>query len=247
MLTALLLPILVQAAPLVDDDRLRLCVTTAAEDAAAAVLTADTWLAESRGAGRSRPLQCLATAYVSLLRWQAAEQAFAEAATLEPDPARLSALYTQSGNAALAGGAPDRALLHLDNALAVAGNAPETRGAVQADRARALVLLDRTDEARVALTAAQRGAPQAPLVWLLSATFERRQGDLAAAQRMIEVAAALDHDDPEIGLEAGVIAMLGGNPTAARKSWDSVIAAAPASASATTARGYLAQLDEPAP
>ena len=50
-------------------------------------------------------------------------------------------------------------------------------------------------------------------------------------------------EDPEVGLEAGVIAMLGGNESAARKSWQSVLDAAPDSVAAGTARGYLAQLD----
>ncbi|MCA1661228.1 MAG: hypothetical protein LC648_03285, partial [Novosphingobium sp.] len=85
-----------------------------------------------------------------------------------------------------------------------------------------------------------------PLAWLLGATLARRQGDLAAAQRQIEVAGSLAPKDPEVGLEAGVIAMLAGNEAAARKAWESTQAVAPGSKAAQTATGYLAQLG-PAP
>ena len=50
--------------------------------------------------------------------------------------------------------------------------------------------------------------------------------------------------DPEIGLEAGVIAMLDGREPAARKAWQSVMLVAPGSKAADTANGYLAQLGE---
>jgi hypothetical protein len=49
-------------------------------------------------------------------------------------------------------------------------------------------------------------------------------------------------NDPEVGLEAGVIAVLDGRDEAARANWESVIALDPESPFAETARGYLAQL-----
>ena len=48
--------------------------------------------------------------------------------------------------------------------------------------------------------------------------------------------------DPEVGLEAGVIAALGGRDEAARKSFTSVIHAAPGSDLARRAQQYLDQL-----
>jgi predicted TPR repeat methyltransferase len=65
---------------------------------------------------------------------------------------------------------------------------------------------------------------------------------LPEAQAQIEKAAALLPVDPEIGLEAGVIAVLAGRNEAARKSWQSVLTTAPDSEAAATAKGYLAQL-----
>jgi hypothetical protein len=50
-----------------------------------------------------------------------------------------------------------------------------------------------------------------------------------------------------VALEAGLIAVLAGRDEAARKSWQSVIAIAPTSAEAQTARDYLAQLEGAAP
>ena len=117
-------------------------------------------------------------------------------------------------------------------------------GEVQIDRARALVALKREAEAGEALVEARTSAAANPLAWLLSATLSRRQGKLAQAQAQIATAAELAPHDAEVGLEAGVIAMLTGNEAAARKSWQSAIAAAPASEAAATAKGYLAQLGE---
>ena len=65
---------------------------------------------------------------------------------------------------------------------------------------------------------------------------------IALSQAAIERAVAISPQDSEIGLEAGVIAILGGREDAARTSWQSVIAVQPDSLAAETARGYLAQI-----
>ena len=54
----------------------------------------------------------------------------------------------------------------------------------------------------------------------------------------------LDPRDPAIGLEAGVIAALGGRNEAARKSFESVIAADADGPYAAPAKAYLAQVSE---
>ena len=88
--------------------------------------------------------------------------------------------------------------------------------------------------------------PQAPLTWLLSATLARRLGKLDEAQGFIEIAAALAPDYPETALEAGVIAMLQGREDAAKASWESAVELDDGGLTADIARGYLAQLAEPA-
>ena len=154
-----------------------------------------------------------------------------------------------AANAALAAGAAQRALPLLDLAHtdALAGNRDDLTGEIAIDRARALVALGRSEEASIALAEARAKAPDNPQGWLLSATLARRQGKLAEAQPEIEMAAKLLPGDGEIGLEAGVIAVLGGRDAAARQSWQSVIAAAPGSDAARTAKSYLDQLGPPPP
>jgi Flp pilus assembly protein TadD len=92
---------------------------------------------------------------------------------------------------------------------------------------------------------ARAALPYNSQAWLLSATLARRLGALDDAQKFIEQAALLKPTDPEIGLEAGVIAVLSGRDDAARKSWDSVIEMAPESQFAETAGSYLTQLEAP--
>lgn len=228
-------------------DRLIVCQDDARRDPATAISTASTWLREALGPDRTYPQQCLGLAYVSLLRWQAAEQAFLAArealATGSFDErAKLAAM---AGNAALAESRFPKARedFELAQADAAASGDAALAGEIAADRAKALVGLGQLDAAADALAAARRDAPQHADAWLLSATLARRQDKLADAQSHIETAAALAPNDPAVGLEAGVIAILGGRDAAARESWRSVLATAPNTPEAATARNYLAQLD----
>ena len=83
--------------------------------------------------------------------------------------------------------------------------------------------------ARQALAALENStalAPDRAEGWLLKATLLRRLERLPQAQSAIESAATLAPTNPEIALEAGVIAVLAGRDDAARKSWQSVLALA---------------------
>ncbi|HSG55035.1 MAG TPA: hypothetical protein VLA45_06230, partial [Paracoccaceae bacterium] len=148
---------------------------------------------------------------------------------------------------ALAGDRPADALRLLEQAQADAGAANDRAlaGSISADRARALVAMGQDLAGAQALAQARELATQDPAVWLLSATLARRMEDLASARGWIAIAAALDPANPAVGLEAGVIAVLGGSDEAARQSWQSVIDLAPQSPQADTARTYLAQLSQP--
>ena len=125
------------------------------------------------------------------------------------------------------------------------GEEAELGGEIQTDRSRALVALGKLDEAAAALEIARRDSPQNAETWLLSATLARRQGDLTSAQARIETAAGLDPKNPDIGLEAGVIAALAKRDDAARKSFQSVIDTAAGTPEAKAAQGYLDQLGPP--
>jgi len=227
------------------------CLAQVDDDAEAAADGAQGWLANgAKGPGeRAEAELCLGLAHSKLEDWSEAEQAFLAGRDAAGANRMLRArLGAMAGSAALAGGHDEAALAALDAARADAtglADAALTAG-IALDRARALVGLTRLDQAATALAEARDAMPASPEAWLLSATLSRRQGNLAQAQQQIERAAELMPVDPAIGLEAGVIAVLSGHEEAARKSWQSVIAAAPESPEAATAKGYIAQLG-PAP
>lgn len=201
---------------------------------------------QAQGEERVRAGLCLGVALSELDRFVEAENAFIHArdAAAPDDAVTRARLGGMAGNAALAAARLNDAL----PILAAAGKEAQTAGdnalagSIAADRARVLVAMGKNDDAAAALAEARQLAPQDEQAWLLSATLSRRMDMLADAQAQIETAVRLQPDDPEIGLEAGVIAMLAGHSDAARKSWQSVVATAPDSAAGATARQYLAQL-----
>jgi tetratricopeptide (TPR) repeat protein len=221
------------------------CFDQIAADPARAHTTAQIRRSETTGADRVLANHCLGTAASELGLWDDARAAFIAARDETPaDEARTRARYAAlAGNAALAGGDAQGALTLLAAARADAAAAADaTLGALaDIDRARALVSLGRGEEALGALDAANALTPERSEGWLLKATLLRRLERLDEAQSAIAIAASLAPNNPEIGLEAGVIAVLGGREAAARASWESVIALGPGPA-ADTAAGYLAQL-----
>jgi hypothetical protein len=236
--------------PSLEEDRLLACMTQARSDPAAAIVTASQWLEGLAAPATAAPQQCLGFAYMGLLRWDAAREAFATARDARPagDLAARARLGAMAGNAALAGGAHAGTLVLLEQAGkdAVAAGDMLLAGTISADRARAHVALGHQLEGAQALALARELAPQDSGVWLLSATLARRMEDLTSASGWIATAAQLDPANPAIGVEAGLIAALAGNDDAARSSWQSVIDLAPRSTEAQTARAYLAQLAESA-
>ncbi|PNU03844.1 hypothetical protein [Novosphingobium guangzhouense] len=208
-------------------------------------------LADAIGRERVRAGLCLGVALSDLDRWDEARTAFTNArdAADVADHASRARLGAMAGNAALASGQAGQALSLLAPAATdakIVGDA-ELTASIALDRARALVAVKQPDEAANALAEARAAQPDNAQAWLLSATLSRRQDKLAQAQVQIEKAASLAPQDPEIGLEAGVIAMLSHNEGAARRSWDSVVAASPSSDAAVTAKQYLSQLGSPDP
>jgi tetratricopeptide (TPR) repeat protein len=234
------------ARPAPPPDQLTECLARGRNDADAGIAFAREWLGRApTPEARAQPNQCLGLLLSDQGDFAGAQNAFAAAAEAIPasDAAGAVPLMAMAGNAALAAGDSPAAIDWFDRALAVRDfDDHAARGGILADRARALVLLGRTAEADAALTDARAEAPGDAGVFLLSATLARRAHQLPAAQGFIETAAGLNPRDPAIGLEAGVIAVLSGHDDAARKSWNSVIGAAPDSDEAQTARGYLAQL-----
>lgn len=225
------------------------CLDQLAEDPARAHTMAQIRRSETTGVDRVLANHCLGTAATELGLWDDARAAFLAAHDETPEGeartrARFSAL---AGNAALAGGDAAGALTLLSEAAdeaRAAGSAP-LQALAAIDTARALVSLGRAEEALASLDTATRLAPESSEGWLLKATLLRRLDRLGLAQEAIEAAAKLAPANPEIGLEAGVIAVLSGRDEAARASWQSVLELAPDSLAAATAKDYLAQLGPP--
>lgn len=222
------------------------CLALIETDAARAHAQAQIRVTEARGSERVIAHHCLGLAATQLGLWSDATSAFVAAREGTPgDEARARARFAaMAGNAALAAGDPARALELLQAARSEAAEAAsaDLEAVAAIDAARALVALDRPDEALGELDAATALIPEASEGWLLKATLLRRMERLGEAQAAIETAAGLAPLDLAIGLEAGVIAVLGGREEAARASWQSVIDTQPDSLAAQTARDYLAQL-----
>lgn len=231
---------------------LQSCFDQITEDPARAHTMAQIRRTETTGIDRVLANHCLGTASSALGLWDDARAAFIAARDETPaDETRTRARFAAlAGNAALAGGDPEGALLLLseaeDQARAAASAPLEALAAI--DRARAMVTLGRSEEALAALDAATTLAPDSGEGWLLKATLLRRLDRLGEAQAAIERAAPLARGaagtGAEIGLEAGVIAVLAGREDAARQSWQSVIDLAPGTPSAAAASDYLAQLGD---
>lgn len=229
-----------------ETSRLAQCLARTRTDPGGAIEEAEAWLEQASGGERGDAGQCLGVAQTQVgQRADAADTFLAARDATGQDDQRARALRGGlAGGALLADGDAAGAIALLDQAQADADAAGEAsiRGQIAIDRAIALVALDRTGEAASALDTARTAVPDNAQAWLLSATLSRRDGDLATAQTRIERAAMLAPLDPAIGLEAGLIAALGGRDEAARRSWQSVIEAVPGSAEAATAQGYLDQL-----
>jgi tetratricopeptide (TPR) repeat protein len=230
---------------------LQSCLDQIGADPARAHTMAQIRRSQTTGTDRVLANHCLGTAASALGLWDDARSAFLNARAETPaDEIRARARFgMMAGNAALASGDTAGALgllVEAESEARTAGSAP-LQALAAIDRARALVALGRGEEALAALETATSLAPESAEGWLLKATLLRRLERLEPAQTAIETAARLAPTNPDIGLEAGVIAVLGGRDAAARQSWQSVIDLQPESLAAGAAKSYLEQLGPAAP
>lgn len=246
MLSALLIllqaatPASAQPLPTLNEVQFTECLDLARQDAPSAVTEASLWTQQNGG---YLALACHGFALATDFKFDLAAPILTEAAkgAEEKRDPRASRFWAQAGNAALANDKPAEGLVALDRALAVA-NANTEKADIEVDRARALVALDRSDEAMTALASARNLGPENGTAWLLSATLARRVNKLPDALTYIQTAAALLPREPAVALEAGNIAIAAGDEAAARKQWEQVITIAPSSRQANTAQAQLAAL-----
>lgn len=223
------------------------CVTLATEDAEAASDMAQSWRESAANQLElAQSAHCLGLALVRLDDLAGAQRAFELAVDEVPDgaPAYQARLAAMAGNAAMAQGKPAIADIAFARAVSFATQAadPKLTASLAIDRARALVALERNEEAVAALALARADDPASSRAWLLSATLSRRLDRLGEAREQIAQAATLSPQDPAVGLEAGVIAALAGREDEARRSFELVLEVAPESDEASRARAYLEQL-----
>lgn len=223
------------------------CLDLIDQDPARAHTLAQLKRNETVGAESVLANHCLGLAATELELWQDAITAFSAARDASPvEDVRIRARFgTMAGLATMASGDAEGAVAVLKQGkqdAALAASAP-LQAIAATHLARALVTLNRNEEALTELDLATSLEPGSAESWLLKATLLRRMDRLDDAQTSIERAHALAPADPQVGLEAGIIALFSGNDAAAQASWQSVIDLAPDTPIASLAQDYLTQLD----
>jgi tetratricopeptide (TPR) repeat protein len=228
-------------------ERLSACLSSADLRPESGLADAAKWAGEGGGAYAAH---CKGYSLGKAGKFADAAGAFESGAVLpNTDVPTQARLWSQAGNAALAGGDAVRALADLNHALEKPLPAALSTGEMHLDRARARVATGDLKGARSDLDSSLVMAPQDPLGWLLSATLARRMDDLPMARAHIEKAAALARNDGDIALEQGVIYALSGDRDAAAKAaFQRAQEVSPkGSAVAGKASTYLTQLAQAAP
>ncbi|WP_216599952.1 M48 family metallopeptidase [Sphingomonas sp. AP4-R1] len=231
-----------------DTARFNACVALTKSDVPRALSEATEW---AKQADNLPSRHCLGLAQGADGDWNAAAATFVRAGTAAEsanDP-RAVLLWTQAGNAALAGDDPQLARTAIDRALKLPGLTEVMQGEAWLDRARANVGLNDPAAARIDIDRALKLVPNDPFAWLLSATLARRQDDLERASRDISEAAKLAPDAAAVALEAGNIAIMAGADSAAKVAWERAKKLAPGDPAGQAAAAQLeelaAQADDP--
>ena len=224
--------------------RLERCLSVVATEPAQALSAGDTWLRQAKDEDRAEAGHCRGMALIQLGRHREATDAFvaARGAVTSDDAPYAARLGALAGNAALLGGDAARALPLLDAARAgaLAAGEQELALSVQLDAVAARASLGQVAEAEQSLAAARQTYPRNSEIWLMSAALARQAGDLAAAQKHIEQAAALADPESEMALRLEGLRRWRGARTRRRKAgvrcWPSHPRPRPPRPRATTSR-----------
>ncbi|MET0667126.1 MAG: hypothetical protein ABWZ01_01280 [Methyloceanibacter sp.] len=229
-----------------DAARFEACTKLIKSDGPRAISEAEAW---AKQAANLPARHCLGLAYAAAGSWAPAAATFTRAATDAEGAGDLRAalLWTQAGNAALAGDDPNLARTALDRALKLPGMTAVMQGEAWLDRGRADVMLNDMAAARTDIDQATKLVPNDPFAWLLSATLARRQDDLARASRDITEAGKLAPDAAAVALEAGNIAIAAGAEPAAKLAWERAKMLAPNEPEGQAAAAQLAELEASPP
>lgn len=223
--------------------RLNECLDLAVNDPNSGIVAANEWKIDGGGFFADH---CLGFAYAVDFKFDAAITAFdnaAQAAAAKNDD-RAARFWLQAGNAAIAAQKPTEAIGFIDAALSLATLEGVQLGEAHLDKARAMVAIKLEERAGAELLLAQKHAPQDPLVWLLSATLNRRLGKTQQARLDVDIAAQLAPSDPSIALEQGNIEIVDGNYAAAEAHWRNALEIRSTGRIADNVRALLQQLED---
>jgi len=183
-----------------EQERLEACISKINENAAEAYEDGLAWVNEG---GRPFARQCTALALIEL--GQAAEGAVRLEDLANADNGgslRQRVIYlTQSGNAWLLAGAPDAALVTLNNAIKLNPNDPN----LYADRAAAYMELEKWEEAEIDLDLAYQSLSNETTILKMRAETRLNLQDLDGAELDIKEAMAIDISDVQTLLLRGRI------------------------------------------
>jgi tetratricopeptide (TPR) repeat protein len=162
----------------------------------------------------------------------------------EPDLATASRTGAIAGNQSIISGDYDGAaeLLRQAQDAAIAADEPAMAAEIGLDRARALMMLGRTDEAADLLEAARVDLPGHAHAWVVSSVNARRMGEFEKATTLIAEALSFAPKDPGVSLEAGTLAYMAGDDQSALVHWQGIIDRAPESSEAEFAAQYIESL-----
>lgn len=154
-------------------------------------------------------------------------------------PIERAALLDQSGNAWLLAAQPDSAEAAFSAALKVTPRDPE----IWIDRARARAQKMDWVGAEADLTASLTFDKTKPQTYVLRASARAALGRKDEARADIDAALLLDANFPDALVERGAMKLEKGDKAGARADWIRILARAPASAAADSARLRIEQLD----
>lgn len=219
-------------------EQYRACLALAYRDAHGAIESATVWRNAGGGAAADH---CAAVALIELKQYaDAAIRLEALAGELPPDSQVSPAdILGQAANAWLLANRDDEALRLIDEALAMAPNAPE----LHVDRARILAHHGQYEAALANLDEALAANPSDDDALAFRASALRRQGRLVDALADATTALEINGDNASARLERGIIRKALGDIEAARTDWRETVARHAGTPAGDAASQYLQSLD----
>ena len=218
-------------------DRYENCLMLVRSEPQRALNAALDWEKSSNAAAT----HCAAVALVALHRYPDAAIKLDKLARVTQGAENSAELFDQAGNAWLLARRPSDANASFSAAIALLPGDAD----LLADRARAYALAVNWNAADADLTAALAKNPNRADIYVLRASARHAMGRKADARTDIDQALRVQPGNADALEERGELKMEAGDSTGAKNDWQTVIAQAPHSSAAATARQNLASITQP--